>query len=165
MIAYPPRTLVIDGEKYIVGFNDQNAKGRLEEIIASRVWDRVYSEATRMKNAEMHLKRYEKLFAEGYFATMGEGWRNEILCHSGVFDFLFSLLLEHQPEMTLDMVVDLFKKDANRCAHAIVAIAPDFFKAVLRQMGVTEEEIEKATPGLVEALSSLTQEPATAQTS
>lgn len=165
MLGYPPKSLVIDGENYRLGFNDQDAKGRLEEIIGSRVWDKVYSEADRMKNGDRHIKRYEQQFAEGYYATMGEGWRQEVLCPSGVFVFFLSLMQEHQPGMTLEEATGLFQRDPVRCAHAIAAVAPDFFKAVLRQMGATEEMIEKSAPDLKKMVETLTQEPATAPTS
>lgn len=166
MIGYPPKLLTVDGETYRVGFNDQDAKGRLEEIINAVVWDKVYTEADRMKNGERHIKRTEQLFADGYYATMGDGWKKMVLSPSGVFVFFLSLMQEHQPEMTLETATELFQSDPVRCAHAIAAVAPDFFKAVLRQMGVPEEEIEKATPDIAKALEALmTPEPATAPTS
>lgn len=167
MIGYPPHRLVVDGETYLVGFNDQDAKGRLEELINAQEWDRVYSEADRMKNGERHIKRHEQLISQGYYSTMGEGWRQVVLSPAGVFVFFLSLLQEHQPDLTLEDVKTLFEKDGVRCAHAIAAVAPDFFKAVLRQMGVPEEEIEKVTPDITKALSSLMtmQEPATVTSS
>ncbi len=161
MIGYPPKILRVDGATYKLGFNDQDAKGCLEEIISGKVWDRVYAEAERMKplTAEKHIARHEKLFAQGYYATGGEGWGNEIHCPEGAILFFLSLLQEHQPETTPEEAARLFNAEPVKCKQAIAGVAPDFFTAIFRQVGrkmganpdAVEEIITKEVPKLVAA--------------
>lgn len=160
MVGYPPKLLKVDGETYKIGFNDQDAKGRLEEIIGAKVWDRVYAEAERMKpaTAERHIARHEQLFASGHYATGGPGWNAEIMSPAGAVLFFLSLLQEHQPDMTPEEAARLFNLEPLRCKHAIAAVAPDFFTAVLRQMGATEEMIERMAPELAKAMAALVED-------
>lgn len=160
MLAYPPVPLTVDGEKYLLGFNDQDAKGRFEAIIGGKVWDRVYEEAERMKplTAERHIKRHEDLFSSGFYATGGEGWQREGFSATGVYLFFLSLLQEHQPEMESQDAARLFNADPRRCKHAIAAVAPDFFRAILRQIGATEESIQELAPQMAEGMALLTQD-------
>ncbi len=158
MLSYPPHSLIVSGEKYLVGFNTQDAKGRLEELVAASVWDRVYATAEKMRHGEQHIKRVEKLFASGNYATGGEGWREEVLCPNGAILFFLSLLQEHHPDLTAEDATKIFTADPLRCRRVITEVAPDFFQAILRQLGATEEQIQALAPELALSLESAYEE-------
>lgn len=140
MTASPGPILTVGDETYRLGFNDQDAKGRLEALIADYIWAKVDRDKAAMppKRAEAHEERYQALFDRGHYDTLGRGWQTVIASVDGVSLFLLSLLQEHHPELTLTDARRLFLADPGRCKRAIGAIASDFFTAVLSQLGAAE---------------------------
>jgi len=144
MAAYPPPAVAAGGKTYRLGFDDQNAKGRLEELIRGSVWERVYAEADRMPPAvgERHVARYDGLFDAGHYATFGPGWQRTLTTPDGVTLFLLSFLQAHHPDMTPADAAALFAAAPRECRRALGVIAPDFFRAAVRQRGATAAEAD-----------------------
>lgn len=153
MLGSPPARIQVGNKVYLLGFDVQDAKGRLEAIVGAKVWEQVYAESDRMpaKIKERHVKETRALFASGYYATMGDGWRAEVLTPSGAILFFLSLLQEHQPDITFAEASEIWGAEPERCSQALGTVAPDFFAACLRQMGFPEAEVAKAMPQISEA--------------
>jgi hypothetical protein len=154
-----------------MGFNVQDAKGRLESLIAAHVWDKEYKTADAMppQIAERHLDRLQRRFDSGHYATKSAGWQEVLMTADGVVLFVLSLLQEHHPDLTPADALAIFSDNPREVKRALRTVAPDFFKAVLRQLGATEAAIESQAADLEtlaaqvgEEIEEPTREPATA---
>ena len=146
LASSPGPTIHALGKTWRLGFNDQNAKGALEELIRSH-HTRI---AVRDKRAiggeegELIWSEFCALKAKGFYDTLGDGWRATLKSQIGTVLFLQSLLLKHHPDMTAELALDIFAAEPEEATAALEVVAPDFFAAVAVQMGRSTDEAHAA---------------------
>lgn len=146
----PGPTVVLDGKTWRIGFNTQDAKARLEELMRSHV----VREALKNKRA-VGGPDGEELFAAkmkqvegGHYLSFAEGWRDLLRTPVGGTLYLLSLLQEHHPDATESDARRLLVQESEQTTAALTAITPDFLAAAAVQMGVNPGD----APGLVAAV-------------
>lgn len=139
MTASPGPTVVeAGGRVWRLGFNDQDAKARLEELIRGHV----IRDALATKRAvggpdgEAHYRDAASRVEGGEYLTFAPGWARLMGQPAGSLLFLLSLLQEHHPDATADDVRRLSVAEPEQCEAAVRAVAPDFFAAAALQMGL-----------------------------
>ncbi len=138
-------TVTVGSKVYRFGFNDQDAKARLEELIRSHV----VREGLRMKrvlggqDGEDHYTAVVDRLDAGYYGTLSPGWVKTLASETGTLLFVLSLLQEHHPQMTAEDARAVWVAEPEQCQAALRVIAPDFFRAVARQVAAEKG----ATPG------------------
>lgn len=140
-VAATPPTVHHDGRVWRLGFNTQDAKGRLEELFRSHV----VRDAIKTKrllggaDGDEHYRLTDTLLKQGYYKTFAKGWVELLNSPEGALLYVLSLLQEHHPDTTADEVAALLAAEPEQVEAAVLAVSPDFFEAVAVQM--------KATPG------------------
>lgn len=154
-VAYPGPSFEALGKKWRLSFNDQDAKGQLEELIRAHV----VREEIKTKRAlggdegdRYWREEVKPLLDSGYYAMFSPGWVSIMKSQAGVGMFLQSLLMKHHPEATLDTAIELFLGEPEQVIAAVEVIAPDFFAAVAVQMGHNRAEALAAAPVLAQAV-------------
>lgn len=154
IIASPGPTIHHNGKVWRLGFNDQNAKGRLEELIRSHVIRDALQTKRELggKDGEESYEFTDNKVKKGYYHTFAKGW-NEILNSSvGAVLYMLSLLQKHHPDATEDDARTLLINEPEQSEAAIVAISPDFLETVAIQMGVSPEKATLAAITIVNDL-------------
>lgn len=158
MVGAPP--LVHEsatGKVWRVGFNTQDAKGRLEQLVRSHVLRGALADRKALGGKEGE-EVYDLARAKldgGHYITFAPGWREVVDSISGGILYLQSLLQEHHPEATDADALRLLVNEQEQAQAAIVAISPDFFVAMAVQMGVRPEDSAGAAAAIVRGLPSL----------
>jgi hypothetical protein len=145
------------GTVWRLGFNSNDAKGRLEELIRAGV----IRDAVRTKRAvggpdgDDYFAVVQALVDAGHYFTFAKGWRDKLRSPDGAVLFLQSLLQEHHPEVTRREAEDLFLSEPEQVMAAVGVIAPDFFRAVAEQMGATPKDADAAAGELADAVATI----------
>lgn len=151
----PGPTVEAGGKTWRLGFNTQNAKARLEELVRSRVT----RDALRLRR-EVGGEEGEQLWqdtrdslAAGHYDTFGAGWLRVLKSSIGNALFVLSLLQKHHPEATEAEAVSLLASEPEQMEAALAVVASDFLTAVARQMaterGATPHEADKLAAELL----------------
>lgn len=155
IVGGPGPTVDAVGKTWRLGFNDQNAKGALEELIRAHVIRRELP-IKKALGPEEGQKYWENeirpLFDAGYYDTFGMGWLATMKSPDGVILFLQSLLLRNHPEVTLDRAREIFAEEPDQVIAAVEVVAPDFFASAAVQMGHSTEDAKKAAPIIAESV-------------
>lgn len=143
------------GGVWRLGFNDQNAKGALEELVRAHFVRRELPLKRALPAAEG--ERYWRdevrpLLDSGYYDTFGAGWVATLRSPEGVLLFLQSLLLKHHPGVTFAEARDLFAAEPEQVMAAVEVVAPDFFGRAAVEMGYGTEDAEKGGAAVADAL-------------
>lgn len=143
------------GKKWRLGFNDQNAKGALEELIREHVIRRELPVKKRLgpELGDMYWRsEVAPLLAEGYYSTFGPGWLATLKSPDGVILFVQSLLMKNHPDASAELVQEMLGDAPEQMMAAVEVVAPDFFAAVAVQMGYSTEDARKAAPQIAAAI-------------
>ena len=138
--AYPPPTIRVGNRVWKFGFNTLDAQCRLEELV------RAYAEVEAMKRkksiggllGEESFQIYEQRRDMGAYKTLNVGWTAIVAGVDGPRLFVMSLLQEYQPDVTEADVRELLERHYREVVGAVGQVAPDFFFAIISQMGVVE---------------------------
>lgn len=148
----PGPTVECGGKTWRLGFNTQDAKGRLEELFRSHV----LREALKGKRAlggadgqEVYDTANDKVDG-GHYLTFGDGWRRLLGTPAGSTLYLLSLLQHHHPDATADDARKLMVEEWEQTKAAMTAISPSFLAAVAVQMGASPDD----APGVATAIAS-----------
>lgn len=155
LVSSPGPTVDALGKKWRLGFNDQNAKGALEELIRAHAIRGELQTKRALGGAEGErywLEEVKPLFDSGYYSTFGKGWLNTLRHPDGVLLFLQSLLVKHHPDITADQTKDVFASEPEQVMAAVEVVAPDFFAAVAIQMGHSTENAKRGGVEIAAAL-------------
>ena len=171
----PGPTVEALGKKWRLGFNDQDAKGALEELVRAHHTRRAVREKRTIGGEEGELvwSDFCAIKAQGFYDTFRPGWIATLRSEDGPFLFLQSLLQKHHPDVTLADAQEMMVGEPEQVMAAVEVVAPDFFAAVAIQKGhATEDakagaaEIARAVVAEIEKFKqTTTPEPATPSTS
>lgn len=135
-VAGHPGPVIEAGDKtWRLGFNTQNAKARLEELIRAHV----VRDALKLKrdvggaDGEQVWQEYSDSLAAGHYDTFGPGWFRVMKSLTGNRLFLLSLLQRHHPDATEADAAHLLANHRDATEAALAVISPDFLRAVARQ--------------------------------
>lgn len=154
VVGSPGPTVEAMGKKWRLGFNDQDAKGALEELIRSHHTRQAVREK-RSIGGEVGQQVWEEfcaLKAKGFFDTFNRGWVATMNSAEGPFVFLQSLLLKHHPESTRADAEEMMVSEPEQVIAAVEVVAPDFFAAVAIQMGHGTEEAKVGAVEIAKAI-------------
>jgi len=147
MAAGPGPTVVSGGKTWRLGFNTQDAKGRLEELVRGHV----VRDAIKTKRAvggadgDETYAHTDRLLKQGHYYTFAQGWAEIIQSPVGAVMFLMSLLQEHHPDATEADAMRLLADEPEQIEAAVSAVSPDFFAAAAVQRGVRPEDAVKVS--------------------
>lgn len=168
MTLSPGPTIHCDGKVWRLGFNTQDAKGRLEELIRGHVVREALKTKRLLGGAdgdEVYESRMDKVDC-GHYRTFADGWRKILKTPTGSALFLLSLLQHHHPDATEDDARRLLMREHEQTEAAIVAISPDFFGAMAVQMGASPADAPAVAAAVAaELATAVTPEPATGSAS
>lgn len=158
--GHPGPAVESAGKTWRLGFNTQNAKARLEELIRARV----LRDALRLRreaggdDGEQLWQDTRDSLAAGHYDTFGPGWLRVLRSGIGSTLFVLSLLQKHHPTATEADAAALVANEPDQVNAALAVVAPDFFSAVARQMaaerGAPPEQAERVAAELSAALTS-----------
>lgn len=154
MVAGPGPAVEWAGKTWRFGFNHQDAKGRLEELIRAHVVRDALRTKRALGGAEGQ-EAYDLTDAKvkgGHYLTFARGWAEVLNSPAGVLLYTRSLLQEHHPDVTDDDVRRMLAEEPEQTEAAVAAVSPDFFKAVAVQMGETPETAETIAAELARTL-------------
>lgn len=134
--AGPGPTVTCDGKTWRFGFNNQNAKARLEELIRAHV-----IQESKANDAPEEYEETRDRIRGGYYKTFAKGWVSIFDSPDGNLLFILSLLGKHHPEATIDDAKHILVLERDQVAMALMEIAPDFFQALAAQWA-TEKGID-----------------------
>lgn len=136
MTGHPGPTIDADGKTWRLGFNTQNAKGRLEELVRSRVVRDALAlkESVGGEAGEKYWEDTRDALAAGHYDTFEVGWFRVVKSSVGSKLFLLALLQKHHPNATEADAYALLTNHTAQTEAAVSVIAPDFFLAVVVQM-------------------------------
>ena len=142
LASSPGPTIRALGKTWRLGFNDQNAKGALEELIRSHHTRIAVREKRSIGGEEGELVWAEfcALKAKGFYDTFGKGWQATLQSQEGVLLFLQSLLTKNHPDITTEQTIDILAAEPEEAMAALEVVAPDFFEALAIQMGHSTNE-------------------------
>jgi hypothetical protein len=151
----PGPTFDAMGKTWRLGFNDQNAKGALEELIRASVVRREDATARTMgeeAGQEYWDKRVQPKLDANYYATFKPGWTAVMKSEDGIYLFLQSLLVKNHPGVSALDAKRMFLDSPRQVIAALEVVAPDFFTAVSVEMGADPNDARIAAPSLAAAL-------------
>lgn len=166
MVGTPPTIHEASGKVWRVGFNTQDAKGRLEEAIRSHII-RNALKAKRLLGGDEGEEVYDAAIEKidgGHYLTFALGWRKTLRSDSGAILYLYSLLQEHHPDVTEVDAERLLRTESEQTHAAIRAISPDFWVAMAIQKGESPANAPALAAAIVSELAktATTPEPASA---
>lgn len=171
MRAGPAPTITEGRTVWRLGWNDQDAKAGLESLIVSHITRAAVKEMRGIGGQEgmQYFTAVKNLVDAGHYSTFAEGWRYVMAGTDASWLFLLSLLQFHQPGAAPEDAARLLKAEPEQVAVSVGVIAPDFFAAVVAQIGVgggaTPEQVadvaQKIATAIVERLKLTTGAPAT----
>lgn len=144
MRAGPGPTVAERGKTWKLGWNNQDAKAHLESVIlanATRKAVKQMDDTGGVAGARV-FREFQLVVDDGAYSTFGPSWIRTMAGADASWLFLLSLLLEHQPGAQPEDAIRLLKTHPREVGVAVGVIAPDFFLAVVTQVGVDEQ----ATP-------------------
>lgn len=151
----PGPTIEADGATWRLGFNTQNAKGRLEELVRAQV----VRDGLRLKRelppeeGELLWQDTRDSLAAGHYDTFEKGWFRVLKSSVGNRLFLLSLLQKHHPNATEADALHLLTNHRDQVEAALAVVSPDFLHAVARQTaterGATPQDAEAVATGLM----------------
>lgn len=146
LASSPGPTIRALGKTWRLGFNDQNAKGALEELIRSHHTRIAIREKRNIggEEGELAWSEFCALKAKGFYDTFGKGWQATLQSQEGVMLFLQSLLMKHHPDITTEKTIDILAAEPEETMAALEVVAPDFFAAATNQMGRSTDEARAA---------------------
>lgn len=150
----PGPTVEAIGKRWRLGFNDQDAKGALEELIRAHHARRAIRDKRNIGGDEGQAvwDEFSGLSARGFYDTFGPGWLATLKSSDGVIIFLQSLLFKHHPEVTAAETQQIFAAEPELVMAAVEVVAPDFFAAVAVQKGYSTDEAKSAAPQIADAM-------------
>ena len=158
VIGGPGPIIESQGETWQLGFNSQNAKARLEELFRAHVLREARKDRDTLGGEEGESAYQEARTAVhgGYYRTFADGWRLLLRSPVGQNLFLLSLILEHQPNATLDDAIGLIASDRDQVDDALLEISPDFFCMVAAQLaGEQKGDPEAAARAMREGMAAI----------
>lgn len=159
-----PPTVHCGGKVWRLGFNTQDAKGRLEELIRSHVVRNAAKDMRTLggEDGERVWLMESKRVKQGYYATFAAGWSEMLNSPEGGLLYVQSLLQEHHPEATPDDAQRLLVDEPQQTEAAVTVISPDFFAAVAVQKGARPDDARAFGEAIAKQLrTGATREPAT----
>jgi hypothetical protein len=150
--GHPGPTITTGGKTWRLGFNTQNAKGRLEELIRSQVVRSALQIRVELSSelGEQYWQDAQDSLAAQHYSTFGKGWFRVVKSAIGSKLFLLSLMQRHHPDATEADAAYLLANEPEQTEAALVVIAPDFFHAAMVQ--IAAEAGKKLDPEAVAAL-------------
>lgn len=151
----PGPTVDALGKTWRLGFNDQNAKGALEELIRAYVIRRELptKRALGGEEGERYWQEEVKpLLDRGYYDTFGRGWLEVLRSTDGTILFFQSLLLKNHPGTTQEQAREIFAVEPEQVIEAVGVVSPDFFAAVAIQVGHSTDQAKEAAPKIAAAV-------------
>lgn len=141
MIAHPGPTVACNGKTWRFGFNDQDAKGRLEELVRSHVLREALKDKAAIGGQEGDdlLSETRTQIRRGYYSTFEKGWIEVVNSPMGAVLFTLSLLQHHHPDATEQDARQLLALEPEQTEEAIFVVAPDFFQSAASQLGAKPE--------------------------
>ncbi|TXH99553.1 MAG: hypothetical protein E6Q76_19585 [Rhizobium sp.] len=137
--GHPGPTIEAGSKTWRLGFNTQNAKARLEELIRAHVT----REGLKLKrdvggeDGDEVWQEYRDSLASGHYDTFGPGWFKVLKSLVGNKLFLLSLLQKHHPDATESDALDLLANHRDATEAALNVISPDFLSAVAREVATS----------------------------
>jgi hypothetical protein len=147
-----------------VAYPDQDAKDRLEKLVAKAA----LNEVRRLKGV-LDAAEYAELFSEATRAlpecrTWRAGWQRYVFDPAYAHLFLWSLLQAHHPNATERDVIGLMKEVPEEVTAALVQVIPDFFRVLLSGLDLTPEQAETVEAAMATIRERLTPTPASTST-
>lgn len=136
-VTATPPTVECGGRTWRLGFNTQDAKGRLEELFRAHVV-RDALKTKRLLGGEDGDEAYretDKLVKQGHYRTFARGWLDLLNSPVGAVLYVLSLAQQFQPDATEDDVLRLMSEEPEQTQAAVESISPDFFRAAAIQVG------------------------------
>lgn len=142
------------GKRWRLGFNDQDAKAALEELIRAYHARRALRDKRNIggEDGQAIWDEFSGLSARGFYATFGKGWVETLKSQDGVILFLQSLLVKHHQEISETEAREIFASEPEQVVAALEVVAPDFFAAVAVQKGYSTDQAKAAAPELAAAM-------------
>ena len=141
-----PPAVTWRGKPWTVGFNTQEAKSVLEELIRQHV----VRAAVRDKRAiggeegEAYFADVTARLDRGHYKTMEPGWWAVLQdATAGTPLLVLSLMRPAHPDLTLEDVVSLADEEPEQLQEALRVVAPDFFRHAARAARWKPEAVEK----------------------
>jgi hypothetical protein len=126
-----------NGAVWRLGFNDQDAKGRLEELVRSHIL-RTALKSKRALGGEDGQEIFDSAESKingGHYLTFRKGWVELLQTPEGGILLFLSLLQEHHPKATVDDAERLLTREQEQADAAFIAVCPDFLTAMAVQKG------------------------------
>ena len=167
MVAGPGPSIECGGKVWRVGFNTQDAKGGLEELVRAHVLRNAIKNKRAIGGTEGQeiFDEAEKKILQGHYLAFEKGWQETLKSSAGTILYLLSLLREHHPDATEDDARKLLVQEREQSEAAILAVSPSFFSAMAVQNGVTKGDAAEVAASIARDLATAPQEPATATAS
>ncbi len=133
----PGPTVTCDGKVWRFGYNTQNAKAHLEELIRAHV----LAESRANDTADEYQETRDRVRG-GHYRTFSKGWLNILDSPDGTILYPLSLLKEHHPEATTKDVRRMMAKEPDQFVDALEEVSPDFWRVVAVEWASDEKEID-----------------------
>lgn len=150
----PGPTVEACGKRWRLGFNDQDAKAALEELVRAHHARRALKDKRSIggEDGQAVWDEFARLSSSGFYDTFGTGWIATLKSPDGILLFLQSLLFKHHPDIGMEQVREVFASEPEQVVAAVEVVAPDFFAAVAIQKGHSTEQAKEAAPQLAAAM-------------
>lgn len=139
-----------DGKVWKVGFNTNNAKAALEQLIRAHVI------AEAKKDGPEEYQDTKDRVLGGHYRTFAKGWLTVMNSPDGPPLYLQSLLLKHHPEATASDAMRLMTAAGDEVEAALAEVSPDFFRVAAvewaREKRVDESQAAAAGEELANAV-------------
>ncbi len=169
MVAGPGPTVECGGKTWRLGFNTQDAKARLEELIRAHVVRDAIKTKRAVGGAEGQeaYDHTDRQLKAGHYYTFARGWSEILQSPVGAVLYLLSLLQEHHPDAAEADALRLLSEEPEQTEQAVAAVSPDFFAAAAVQRGVKPADAERIAEAVAKATTRTTSGagPATASAS
>lgn len=166
-----PSVTEAGGKVWRLGWNTQDAKAGLEALVVSHATREAVKRMRLVGGEEgaAYFELFQNRVDAGQYSTFAPGWTHTMAGPDASWLFLLSLLQAAHPSATPDDAKRLLKAEPEQTVVSVGVIAPDFFAAVVTQIGVekgaTTEEVAAAAAKIATAVverMALTAEPVTA---
>lgn len=163
----PGPTITMGSKVWRLGFNTQNAKGRLEELIRTHV----VRDALKLRGdiggeaGEQYWQDARDALAAEHYHTFEKGWFRVLKSNVGNRLFLLSLLQKHHPDATEADALALLTQESEQTEQAMAVVSPTFICAAARQIaierGAAEDKADAIAKTMTEMLQAKERAPAT----